>query len=91
MRGLRMSARILNAVTLVKVVALAAVAPAAFAIGRGNWSHFVPFVGTRVGAPPLGEAMALGLVSVYFSFGGFWDAAASPAKSASPGARSVPP
>ena len=74
MRGLRLGSRILNAVTLLKVVALASLAPAAFAIGRGSWSHFVPFVGARADAPPIGDALALGLVSVFFSFGGFWDA-----------------
>ena len=29
--------------------------------------------GERPGAPPIGEAIALGLVGVFFSFGGFWE------------------
>jgi APA family basic amino acid/polyamine antiporter len=34
----------------------------------------VPFAERRPGAPPLAEALALGLVGVFFSFGGFWEA-----------------
>jgi APA family basic amino acid/polyamine antiporter len=34
----------------------------------------VPFAPERAGAPPLPEALALALVSIFFSFGGFWEA-----------------
>ena len=74
MGGLRLSARIFNTITGLKLLVLVALAPVAFSIGRGSWSHFVPWVGTRAGAPPLGGALTLGLVAVFFSFGGFWDA-----------------
>lgn len=74
MAGLTLSARVLRVLTALKVLALAAVVCVAFTIGDGRWSHFVPFAGARGGATPLPEALALGLVGVFFSFGGFWEA-----------------
>jgi APA family basic amino acid/polyamine antiporter len=74
MIGLTLSVRVLAAMTLVKVVVFAAVVVVALAAGDGNWSHYQPFVARRDTAVPLGEALALGLVSVFFSFGGFWEA-----------------
>jgi basic amino acid/polyamine antiporter, APA family len=47
----------------------------AFAIGHGRWSHFSAPAARLAGAPPLSEALALALVGVFFSFGGFWEAA----------------
>ena len=73
MAGLTFGSRVFGMLTIVKLCTLAGIVVIAFATGAGNWSHFVPFSGTRVGAPPLGEAMALGLISVFFSFGGFWE------------------
>jgi len=34
----------------------------------------VPFVARRPGAPPIAEALALGLLGTFYSFGGFWEA-----------------
>jgi len=47
---------------------------AAFAVGKGSFSHFVPLLERRAGAPPIVPALAAGLVGVFFSFGGFWEA-----------------
>jgi APA family basic amino acid/polyamine antiporter len=49
---------------------------AAFAFGRGNWSNFQGGASRAVGdaRSPIGEALAIGLVSVFFSFAGFWEA-----------------
>jgi APA family basic amino acid/polyamine antiporter len=58
----------------VKVLALAAVVIGAFAFGSGSWTHFTPFASRRVGAPPLAEALGLGLIGAFYSFGGFWEA-----------------
>jgi APA family basic amino acid/polyamine antiporter len=74
MAGLRVSAGVLNLLTAIKVFALAAVVVAALTIGAGSWSHFTPFVVRRPGAPALGDALGLGLVAVFYSFGGFWEA-----------------
>ena len=74
MAGLKPSSRVLNGLTLLKVLALAAIVVVAFSIGSGTWSHFLPFDARRAGAPPIGEALGLGLVAAFFSFGGFWEA-----------------
>ena len=74
MAGLRLSTRVLNVLTAFKVLALAGIVAVAFLVGSGSWSHFVPFAARRAGAPPMGEALGLGLVGVFFSFGGFWEA-----------------
>jgi APA family basic amino acid/polyamine antiporter len=72
--GLTLSARVLAAMTIIKVVAFAAVVVLALGSGSGSWLHFQPFVGRHATAVPFGQALALGLVSVFFSFGGFWEA-----------------
>ncbi len=74
MAGLRLSSRVINLMTAVKVGALAAIVLGALAIGSGSWLHFVPFVARRPGAPPIAEALALGLLGAFYSFGGFWEA-----------------
>jgi len=74
MAGLRLSARVLSMITVVKLAAFAAVIVVAFGAGRGSWSHYEPFVTRHDTGVPIGEAIALGLVSVFFSFGGFWEA-----------------
>lgn len=74
MAGLTLSARVLGALTAFKLLALAAVVIVAFAVGDGEWSRVMPFTGARAGGPPLPEALAIGLMSAFFSFGGFWEA-----------------
>jgi APA family basic amino acid/polyamine antiporter len=46
-------------------------------------------MGSREGAPALGEALALGFIGVFFSFGGFWEASRVAAEVREPG-RTVP-
>jgi len=74
MAGLRLSTRVLNLLTAFKLLALASIVGAAFLAGSGSLRHFVPFASRRPGAPPIEEALGLGLVAVFFSFGGFWEA-----------------
>ncbi len=74
MAGVRPSSRLLNGLTAFKVLFLAAFVAAALTIGKGSWSHFAPFVARRPGAPPLSEALGLGLIGAFYSFGGFWEA-----------------
>jgi APA family basic amino acid/polyamine antiporter len=74
MTGLRLGARLLNGLTVIKVAAIAGIAAVAFLSGGGSATHFVPFFARRSDAPPIGQALGLGLVAVFFSFGGFWEA-----------------
>lgn len=74
MAGLRLSSRMLNLLTAIKVLALAAIVLGALTVGSGSWSHFVPFASRRAGAPPLSEALGLGMIGAFYSFGGFWEA-----------------
>ena len=72
--GLTLSARVLAGMTALKLLAFAGVVAVAFLGGTGDWSHFDPFLARRTTGAPLAEALALGLVAVFFSFGGFWEA-----------------
>jgi APA family basic amino acid/polyamine antiporter len=72
--GLTLSTRVLAVMTVVKCLAFAGVVAAAFAASHGSWSHFAPFFARQSETVPLAEALALALVSVFFSFGGFWEA-----------------
>ena len=74
MSGLTLSARVVGVMTAFKLLAFATIVVVALATKGGNWSHFEPFAGRAAGAGSLTEAVALGLVSVFFSFGGFWEA-----------------
>lgn len=74
MAGLALNARMLGVLTALKLLALAAIVLLAFTAGHGSWTHFVPLVGPRTGAPPLIEAIAVALIGAFFSFGGFWEA-----------------
>jgi basic amino acid/polyamine antiporter, APA family len=73
-RGSVLSGRVLEALTVLKLAALAAIVLLAFGLGRGEWSHFVPFIARHPGAPPVGAALAGGLISAFFAFGGWWEA-----------------
>src|SRR5262249_8311877 len=73
-RGSVLSGRVLEALTVLKLGALAAIVLLAFGLGRGDWSHFVPLVERHPGAPPVGAALAGGLISAFFAFGGWWEA-----------------
>ena len=72
--GFTLSTRMLGIMTAVKLIAFVAVVVAAFASGSGSWSHFEPFMSRQATDVPIAEAVALGLVAVFFSFGGFWEA-----------------
>lgn len=74
MAGLMLSARVLAVMTALKLLAFLCVVRLAFAAASGSWSHLEPFVARHSTGVPLGEAVALGFVSVFFSFGGFWEA-----------------
>jgi APA family basic amino acid/polyamine antiporter len=73
--GLRTSAALLRLLTVLKLGLLGLIVAWGFASGRGDWSHFRPFFEQRPGSAPLAVALAGGVVSAFFSFGGWWEAA----------------
>lgn len=73
--GARLGAGVISALAVLKIGALAAIVLAGFALGRGDWGHFVPLVARPAGAVPLGAALAGAFVSAFFAFGGWWEAA----------------
>ena len=74
MRGTRLGAGLLQALTWLKISALALLPVWALAFGLGNWSHFSPLVSQRSGSAPLMAALAAGSMAAFYSFGGWWDA-----------------
>jgi basic amino acid/polyamine antiporter, APA family len=73
--GSQTGARSLAALTVLKLGALVVIVVGGFTIGRGDWGNFVPFVARHAGSPPVAEALAGGLISAFFAFGGWWEAA----------------
>ena len=73
--GLRAGARFNLALTGIKLAVIAAFVALAFGVGRGSWTHVLHPGPRPPGARPLPEAVAVGIVGVFYSFGGFWEAA----------------
>jgi APA family basic amino acid/polyamine antiporter len=71
--GLRTAAGVLRGLTWLKLALLGLLIVWGFASGAGDWTHFAPFAERRAGSPALGAGLAAGLMSAFFSFGGFWD------------------
>lgn len=71
--GVRLGGWVVRWLTIVKLALLLFILLWGFGRGLGDWSHFAPFVERRAGSPALGGALAGGLVSAFFSFGGWWD------------------
>ena len=71
--SIRMSAGFLRWTTWLKLGLLGFLSVWAFAFHLGSWSNFMPFVAQRPGSLPLAPALGVGVVSAFFSFGGWWD------------------
>ena len=71
--GVRLGGWVVKCLTIVKLALLLFILLWGFGLSLGDWSHFTPFVERHAGSPPLGEALARGLVAAFFSFGGWWD------------------
>lgn len=71
--GVRLGGWVVRWLTVLKLALLLFILLWGFGLSLGDWSHFTPFAERRAGAPPLGGALAGGLVSAFFSFGGWWD------------------
>ena len=87
--GVRVSARLMQWLTVFKLGALALIAILALALRLGDWSHFVPFVAQRAGSDPVPGALAPGLVGAFFAFGGWWEIAKLAGEARDP-ARTLP-
>jgi len=70
-RGLRAGARVNNAATAVKVVALAVIAAAGLAVGNGSFGHFHPLLAGASDVPA--RQLGLALSPILFSYLG-WNA-----------------
>ena len=75
MVSIRMSAGFLRWITWLKFLVIGILVFWAIAFRLGTWSNFVPFAAQRPGALPLAPALGIAIVSAFFSFGGWWDAA----------------
>jgi basic amino acid/polyamine antiporter, APA family len=71
--GVGPGARLLTALTVLKILLIAALVVLAATHDAGGLQHFLPFVDRRAGAPPLGGALAGALVAAFFSYGGWWE------------------
>lgn len=71
--GLRLGARVMLLITLLKVGLLLFIVFWGFGSGLGHWSNFTPFVAQRPGSASLFAALAGASVAGFFSFAGWWD------------------
>jgi APA family basic amino acid/polyamine antiporter len=87
--GVQLSAGVLRGMTALKLGLLGLIVCWGFGSGRGDWSHFTPFVEQYPGSSPLAEALATGLVAAFFSFAGWWNISKMTGELRDPG-RTVP-
>lgn len=71
--GVRMGARLLRSLAVVKVGSLLFIVLWTFSGGLGDWSNLLPVTPRLPGSSPLFSALAGGMVAGFFSFGGWWD------------------
>ena len=73
--GVKVGAEIMRWLTLIKLGSLVFIVVWGFGRGLGDWSNFTPFVDQHSGSSPLVLALAGGMVSAFFAFGGWWEVA----------------
>ncbi|HEY7617504.1 MAG TPA: amino acid permease, partial [Terriglobales bacterium] len=71
--SVRVSAGVLRWMTWLKLSLLGLLVVWAFAFRLGSWSNFVPLVEQRGGSLPLAAGLGVGMMSAFYSFGGWWD------------------
>jgi APA family basic amino acid/polyamine antiporter len=72
--GVSLGARVLRALAALKLGLLGFLVVWGFSLGRGSWSNLTPFWAQRPASDPLPQALAVGLMGSFISFGGWWDA-----------------
>ncbi|HKR01632.1 MAG TPA: amino acid permease [Pyrinomonadaceae bacterium] len=71
--GVRLGARMMMILTLLKVGLLLFIVCWGFGSGLGDWANFTPFAARREGSAGLLPALAMAGVAGFFSFAGWWD------------------
>jgi APA family basic amino acid/polyamine antiporter len=71
--GVRLGARMMMILTVLKVGLLLFIIVWGFGSGAGDWNNFNPFAAQRPGSDPLFAALAGAGVAGFFSFAGWWD------------------
>ena len=72
-RGVRLGGWLIRWLTVLKLALLGFLIVWGFGSRAGQWSNFTPLVAQRPGSEALLGALAGGIVSAFFSFGGWWD------------------
>src|SRR5436190_6794196 len=71
--GLRVGSGLMQALTALKLGALALIIVLALALQAGSWTNFAPLVAQHPGSTPLPGALAGAFVGAFFAFGGWWE------------------
>ncbi len=71
--GLKLGSGLMQALTALKLGALALIIVLALALQAGSWTNFAPLVAQHPGSKPLPGALAGAFVGAFFAFGGWWE------------------
>jgi APA family basic amino acid/polyamine antiporter len=74
MLGVSLGASVLRALAALKLGLLGFLVLWGFSFGRGDWANLSPFWTQRPGSETLAQALTVGLIYAFVSFGGWWDA-----------------
>jgi len=72
--GTRLSGAVMSFVNILKLVILFSLVGWAAVSGHAHWSNLLPLAARRPGSDAIFPAIAGGVVSAFFSFGGWWEA-----------------
>jgi APA family basic amino acid/polyamine antiporter len=74
MLGASLGASVLKILAALKLGMLGFLVLWGFGFGRGDWANLSPFWTQRPGSDPLAQALTVGVMYAFVSFGGWWDA-----------------
>jgi basic amino acid/polyamine antiporter, APA family len=89
MLGATIGSGVLRALAGLKIGMLVFLVIWGFGSGKGDWSNLEPFWAQRPGAPPLPQALAIGLISAFISLAGWWEVSKLAGEVRDPG-RTIP-